>query len=427
MKTYLRSLLILSAILCTTLENSLAQKTIKKYVINNTFPLKTVSPDSTNDDDLAPIANAIGDATVVMLGEQDHGDAPTFQFKTRLIKYLHEKKGFNVLAFESDFFGLNYGWDRLPKTRVQIDTFFTKNIFPIWTYCDACNTLLYNYIPQTYATSTPLTITGFDSQQYLGFSYHNLSRLLDSTLRSHNLSIIQQNNYPAILRKVDSSSKWVYRPLQDTSWLAGYANTLSIIRQQLVEAVSDNDFWVKVTDGLLEEVATYRYQLATGKLPRCYRDAQMAQNLEWLIKNKFKGQKIVVWAHDDHLGRVVGNFKWGNGDKEENMGSRFARDGNAGQNVYLLGFASLQGTAGRLGFKQYTLTAPHSNSFERWMNKDVPYAFIDFKKYNEKNSPADEYFYMTAFDHNNIEAKWNHVFDGVVYIRDMYPCVLKRP
>src|ERR1700761_1302410 len=104
-----------------------AQKLIKDYVEKNAIPIYTIEPDSTNYSDLEPIGNAIGDAKIVMLGEQDHGDAPTFLAKTRLIKYLHEKKGFNVLAFESDFFGLNEGWDRLDKKPDNLGAFLRKN------------------------------------------------------------------------------------------------------------------------------------------------------------------------------------------------------------------------------------------------------------------------------------------------------------
>lgn len=111
--------------------NLQAQKIIKQYVQKNIIPITTIEPDSIDYKDLEAIGNAIGDSKVVMLGEQDHGDAPTFLAKTRLIKYLHEKKSFNVLAFESDFFGLNEGWNKLDKSKSSIESFIRDNIFPI--------------------------------------------------------------------------------------------------------------------------------------------------------------------------------------------------------------------------------------------------------------------------------------------------------
>src|SRR5215213_5512907 len=86
------------------------QNEIKKYVKERTVRVMSIGPDSTSFADLTTIGDAIGDARIVMLGEQDHGDAPTFLAKTRLIKYLHEQKGFDVLAFEEDFFSANYNW-----------------------------------------------------------------------------------------------------------------------------------------------------------------------------------------------------------------------------------------------------------------------------------------------------------------------------
>ncbi|WP_428327607.1 hypothetical protein [Mucilaginibacter sp.] len=144
-------LLVFAALLAAPKAN--AQKLIKDYVKAKTVAIATIEPDSINYSDLQVIGDAIGNASVVMLGEQDHGDAPTFLAKTRLIKYLHEKKGFNVLAFESDFFGMNDGWDKLKKTKPEMDDFLLKNVFSIWTVCNTCSNLFYNYIPATYKTS----------------------------------------------------------------------------------------------------------------------------------------------------------------------------------------------------------------------------------------------------------------------------------
>ena len=100
-----------------------AQNTIKKYVQSQTVSL--TMEDTTG---FAAIGNAIGEARIVLLGEQDHGDAAAFAMKTALVKYLHEQKGFNVLAFESDFFALNKGWEELPKTRRAIDSFLAPRL-----------------------------------------------------------------------------------------------------------------------------------------------------------------------------------------------------------------------------------------------------------------------------------------------------------
>jgi len=161
-----------------------AQRTLKKYVIKNAVSIQTVDPDSTDDSDLEAIGAAIGNRTIVMLGEQDHGDAPTFLAKTRLIKYLHEKKGFNVLAFESDFFGLNYGIENVPRDKNAIDTFLKKNIYPIWTECNTCSELFYKYIPSTYASAKRLRVSGFDNQLSLSYSREHLTAKLDSLLKS---------------------------------------------------------------------------------------------------------------------------------------------------------------------------------------------------------------------------------------------------
>ena len=195
--------------------NFLHAQDIKEYVLKNTNAILTNQPDSINYADLEPIGNAIAGSRIVFMGEQDHGDAPTFLAKTRLIKYLHEKKGFNVLAFESDFFGLNYGWDQSPKNKAAMDSFLQRNIFPIWTFCDACEQLFYDYIPATHATPSPMQITGFDNQMVLRYSSKYLSYILDSVLRSYDLQVTKEANYVSeIIPLIDSSKIYC---LRDTS------------------------------------------------------------------------------------------------------------------------------------------------------------------------------------------------------------------
>ena len=56
------------------------------------------------------------------------------------------------------------------------------------------------------------------------------------------------------------------------------------------------------------------------------------------------------------------------------------------------------------------------------MGDTLEYGFVDFKAYNAAHPDDQEPFYCTGYGHRDIKAIWNRVFDGIIYIKEMYPC-----
>ncbi len=393
---------------------------IKQYVQQNAVTITTNQPDSIDFSDLETMGNAIGDARVVFLGEQDHGDAPAFLAKTRLIKYLHEKKGFNIVAFESDFFALNYEWDNIPRTNLAVDSFLQKNIFPLWTFCDACGQLFYDYIPKTQASANPIQMSGFDNQMVLYYSSKNLSKKLDSVLRSYNLPITKEANYStAIIPLIDSLKRY---QLKDTSQYSPQLNYLLIIKDQLGKLVRADHFWMMIIDNLIAE--NYEYRRINKFIESSNaRDEQMAKNLLWLATVKYPNEKIIAWAHNTHISKYAGHYNQRFIDKNRYMGSVFDEIKGNAIKTYTLGFTSYTGTYGRLGSKSKKVKSPKSNGFEKWIPGSANFAFVDLKKFITANPGATSGFFMKGQHHfGSLKAPWYKIYDGVFFIRNMYPC-----
>src|SRR2546421_183540 len=86
--------------------------TASAWVKQNAQVFATTDPAATDDSDLQKFGEAIGNARIVSLAEPDHGSGTVFDMKTRLVKYLHEKKGFDVLMMESSLFTVNRIWQQ---------------------------------------------------------------------------------------------------------------------------------------------------------------------------------------------------------------------------------------------------------------------------------------------------------------------------
>ena len=104
------------------------------------------------------------------------------------------------------------------------------------------------------------------------------------------------------------------------------------------------------------------------------------------------------------------------------MGSFFTRDSSLMNNTYIIGFTSYEGEAGRLGKKNYAIQKPRSNSFETWINEKYDYAFVDFKNYTKIFPNKADKFFLKGMGHISFKTEWTKLFDGIFYIKKMYPC-----
>lgn len=411
----MRSLLTVVAFLFSVLFQKMHGQEIKDYVLKNISVVNSVAIADTNYSDLIAFANSIGNSKIVLLGEQDHGDAPSFLAKTRLIKFLHEKMGFEVLAFESDFYSLTKSWEAYKGGKQTIQD-VTNNIFPIWTHCDACQDL-FSYINTSQNTSSPLIVTGFDSQIH---GNYRMTHYKEDFLKQLNavsapqkfsnqldrvLDLVQ-TNYPLDMNTritTDSLVYWITILDSLNQWNQGLpnANYLTILTKSLRAYLEQGKFSNEKN-----------YEKMT------VRDRQMAANLKWISNYYYPGKKIIVWAHNYHVAKNTWDAMGNKSGKHLAMGHFLYQE--LKDQMYILGFTSYEGTAGRILVKPFKVPKPKKNSIENWLaKKNTEYAFVDFRNYQPSKS---ELFYMKGKYHRNAQARWNEVFDGVFYIRHMYPC-----
>jgi len=410
---------------------SFAQKEIQSYVTGNTATIASIDPEATGFEDLIPVGNAIGDAKIVMLGEQDHGDAPTFAAKIRLVNYLHKSKGFDVLAFESDLFSATYGFEQLPDPGKNFAGYYKANIFPYWTICDASSTLFTKFIPESFSSNNPMILAGFDNQMYLRYSYQHLSKSIDSIAQALDLPLVHQEaQFKEQLATIELLSNQMLVLSKNKKYYEQAAESFQVLKAQLSKKLEPQSFWLLVIDNLIATCNQIAYKDADFTKSCNFRDAQMAANLKWLCEVKYPGKKILVWAANYHISKYTGHFKKKSMNESLAMASIFVHDPLLLAQTYSIGFSSYGGDAGRIGTNTFRVDQPDRNGFENWIDKSVNYAFVDFKAFNLVNPGFNTEFPLKSSVsaqgvHKSHNAQWNKMFDGIFFIRHMYPCKIK--
>jgi erythromycin esterase len=404
---------------------AVGQSVLEKYVISHVQKVTSIEPEDTNYADLDSFKEAIGDSRVVMLGEQDHGDGATFLAKTRLIKYLHEKLGFKVLAFESDFFGLLQGWELSRHSDYNIDNLIQDNIFPVWTKCSQCANL-FNYLKINSSKTNALIISGFDSQLMGKLTHKELIEQVANFIDTCSLPVFQDNKnknafFQQLTTLLDYYKNITEKSQAKTIIIKSFMVTIDTVINQLLRKYPEDNFYCALMKSLK---GAYRQMVAEiDKDPFSadqIRDEQMAENLEWLILQKFPKEKIIVWAANSHI--MKNYFK---SSKPASMGYKISQHKELRDLTYIIGFTGKTGTTGRILSKPYNIPASKKESLEQWIgSKEFDYAYVDFKNFRNQFPTFRDGFFMKWIHWQNEKANWINVFDGVFYIKHMYPCNL---
>jgi erythromycin esterase len=414
-------------------ENSRALPDLSKdarllWLQQHAAAVRTIDPGDTDYEDLHALRDAIGDARIVLLGEGTHRTANTFMAKSRIIQFLHQEMGFDVLAWESGLYSVAKSWDII-KQGEDAPTAMRRSVFGLWTRVEEVQALI-AYIDRQAHSECPLEIAGVDSQ-LTGTASRDF---LTADLKAYMAGIGGDTTLLAEGGLFDSA----LRPLTSVEgydppdpWFEDSIASLQRQIQALAEPGNvESAFWMHVLDGMRLEASSWRDQKVVARTEeekeramwRAYieRDVQMARNLLWLAQERYPGRKLIVWAATMHT-----NYREpGAQISEEKTLARYGLPWRPmgqiahqvmGDEMYAIGFTAYEGTRG-----EGHVIKPTEGivEFEDLMHATgLEYGFVDLGRPPAGGEWLGEPIHARPYGLSPYLVPWADVLDGLFYMR----------
>lgn len=394
------------------------------WLTEHAAPIRSLDLEDTDYSDLAPLKSAIGNARIVMLGEQSHADGATFEAKARLVRFLHEEMDFDVLAFESGLYACHEAWQRIQAGEDAVET-ASQAIFGVWMRSAQVQPL-FRYLGERAQTARPLALAGFDlqltgplSQQFLPAfqTYLDAETPIDTTTWQA-FSAPFKGMFSGQGREVMA---------YDSTRQAAFHTAVSDLQAELnTHDAPETALWLQLTkslDTFLRFMWAVDFQNPDPDVMNL-RDAQMADNFLWLAKEAYPDSKIIVWGATSHVTRNRQDIETDSAPKMIPMGHLVHEA--LGDAVYSIGFTAYKGeigfaSPGDRGTPQPIESAPETSLEGLLHDTGHPIAFLDFRALHNTDHWLTTPHDSRPMGYGFMRADWTSVMDGLIYIETMTP------
>ncbi|ACA41945.1 erythromycin esterase family protein [Lysinibacillus sphaericus] len=401
----------------------------KKWMNDHAYSLTSIEPEpassqkipSNKFEDLEMLKPILHDKRIVFLGESSHGVAQFNLVKTRLIQFLHQEMGYNVLAFESGLGDVMNAQGKIDKQAAQQT--MKDAIFGVWWTKETLP--LFEYAKTTQATEKPLVLAGFDIQQQGAFTngdwlqtpqlakqFRDAEKQLAEWSSSKDLKGYQKEKTAIInvYKQVKSQVQQKEKELQKV-----YPNELQIVKlmeRTLADRIRLADEYVELTIQSNIEMEQNKYESFLKTME--WRDQAMMENLLWLAEEVYPTEKFIVWAHNDHIRKAQSDVM-GSPYPVKLMGERLPDIYK--KYSYVLGLYMTSGeTANNMG-ETMAVLPPIKGSIEDIVSSvNEPYTFIDLR--NRQNERGNSWMFEPRLSYS-----WGVIQESLVP-RDQYDGIL---
>jgi erythromycin esterase len=340
--------------------------------------------DASDDGDLRFLEPILKDARIVQLGENGHGSGEATAARARLVRFLHARLGFTVLAFESSLFLCHRGDAQAADADARRT--LTSSVIGVWHTEQMLP--LFQYMRDSRAGARPLRLAGIDVQpigtnrkQRPG-SFRDLVAPIDAVYAGevHALDT-------GFLAEYDkgSSARRAYLRAQAEPLSAAYDRLASFIDRHLpaLQQRAGREAPLVARQEARSMAAYVRYQSAAQMKDYAeIRDRAMADNVRFLADELFPREKIVVWGHNYHVrhdnAAIPPRAEVFPGVAARSMGS-WLRE-RYGQALYTIGQYEFAGRTVDNARQAYDIPDAPAGSLEaRLLVRGQPLTFVDLR------------------------------------------------
>jgi erythromycin esterase-like protein len=319
--------------------------------------LEVVRPLHGGWDDFDPLLDLVGDARFVLIGESSHGTHDFYRIRAELTKRLVLERGFQAVAVEGDWpdaYRVNRWVRGHSSERDAIDALADFRRFPAWMWRNADVLDFIGWLRNHNEGVFEL----HDRVGFYGLDLYSLYASMQGVL-----GYLDQNDPEAAQRARERYSCFdkFGEDTQAYGISAGFGMTRSCEKEvvnQLIElqreratflerdgfVANDEFFFAEQNARVVRSAEQYYRSMFHGRVPSWnLRDLHMADTLDALaahLGSARRGAKIVVWAHNSHVGDARATEMFARG--ELNIG-QLARERHPGESV-LIGFSTFAGS-----------------------------------------------------------------------------------